>query len=88
MVFDRALGVMKRVLAAEGCAFDANNAKGERSWQLQVGSGTWNGFVEPCVLGCDDVYACGRGLRFRWRQPQGRGRHEQVWVLQQGVSMP
>lgn len=28
MVFDRALGVMKRVLAAEGCAFDANNAKG------------------------------------------------------------
>ena len=30
MVFDRALGVMKRVLASEGCAFDANNAKGKR----------------------------------------------------------
>ena len=35
MVFDRALGVMRRVLAAEGKAYDANNAEGERRWAAQ-----------------------------------------------------
>lgn len=67
MVFDRALGVMKRVLAADGHAFDANNAK--RGWWLEFS--TLVGSPRP---GGDGARASCRWLRLRCQQCQG-------WVL-------